>query len=509
MKKIVCFLLLTALMCSCVSAGLATLNYSYDPATGMLTITSDTNGLTQVTVNGAGGHFVDSNNSYTVKVTPDANGNIVIRANPDPALGGDSGSWTISAATNPPATYPPVTVPPVTNPPVVTAPPATYPPVTVPPSAGDVSISVSGYNNGVLSYSVSGIDIAGEIWVDGSSTGRAVFDNGGKQLMLGDLTPGTHTITLVVGGEYRTATFTVPEKTPAHTTHTWSEWQETQKATCTQRGIRTRKCTGCTATETEYSEPLGHDPVILEGKAPTCTETGLSEGKKCSRCGTVLEDRVYLPPRGHRYDKIAEDESFITYKCAVCGVTMKQQKERKPNPTIAPASAATLAPSSTTAPVSVAPVMVLKNQYGSILFDSSMVSVDYNSYAEPADPTTLVIEADLTNRTGRPTEIGMYLDRDLVTQWSQNGYTAVKYVNGNAVLFVSLANYNDAWFATDEQIMYRVFSTDPAAVGGVLVKVEAQLMSTAKIEANTITGVVLKGVSDIVVSQNGVYDITR
>ena len=43
----------------------------------------------------------------------------------------------------------------------------------------------------------------------------------------------------------------------------------------------------------------GHTEVIDAAKAPTCTETGLTEGKHCSVCGAVLTAQQSVPALGH------------------------------------------------------------------------------------------------------------------------------------------------------------------------------------------------------------------
>lgn len=55
-----------------------------------------------------------------------------------------------------------------------------------------------------------------------------------------------------------------------------------------------------------------HKEVIDAALAPTCTETGLTEGKHCSECGFILIAQEPVPALGHRY----ENE-----KCSVCGAT--------------------------------------------------------------------------------------------------------------------------------------------------------------------------------------------
>ena len=102
------------------------------------------------------------------------------------------------------------------------------------------------------------------------------------------------------------------------------------------------------------------------------------------------------------------------------------------------------------------------------------------------------------------------MDGDLKNTLSGEGYSAIRYINGNAILTIALANANDAWFTADENINFRVFTTDPKAAGGTMVKVEAELASGSMVQPSAnLTGIVLKGVSDIQVTQNGVYDISR
>ena len=52
-----------------------------------------------------------------------------------------------------------------------------------------------------------------------------------------------------------------------------------------------------------FTDPCekGHTEVIDEAKAPTCTETGLTEGKHCSVCGEVLTAQTVIPETGHTY----------------------------------------------------------------------------------------------------------------------------------------------------------------------------------------------------------------
>ena len=96
---------------------------------------------------------------------------------------------------------------------------------------------------------------------------------------------------------------------------------------CLNGGYTTYTCTVCGETRTgDVTAPLGHTEETVEGKAATCTEAGLSNGKKCSVCQLTLEEQVEIPSTGHNYEgnvttpATCTEEGLKTYTC-VCGDT--------------------------------------------------------------------------------------------------------------------------------------------------------------------------------------------
>lgn len=80
--------------------------------------------------------------------------------------------------------------------------------------------------------------------------------------------------------------------------HTYGEWVETTKPTCTEPGEETRVCEVCGADETRPIEATGHTPgEWSEVTAPTCTEEGLEE-QRCTVCGNQIATRA-IPATGH------------------------------------------------------------------------------------------------------------------------------------------------------------------------------------------------------------------
>jgi len=74
---------------------------------------------------------------------------------------------------------------------------------------------------------------------------------------------------------------------PPHV-HSWVN------ATCTIP----KHCSSCGITE---GSALGHKERIIPSKNPTCTESGLSEGKNCYVCGEVIIAQTKIPAKGHSY----------------------------------------------------------------------------------------------------------------------------------------------------------------------------------------------------------------
>lgn len=69
----------------------------------------------------------------------------------------------------------------------------------------------------------------------------------------------------------------------------------------------------------ETREPADHVSEDVQGKEPTCTESGLTSGKICSVCGKVLEQQTIIEPLGHSFGSDYEyDNDSHWYACTRC-----------------------------------------------------------------------------------------------------------------------------------------------------------------------------------------------
>ena len=198
---------------------------------------------------------------------------------------------------------------------------------------------------GQFTFIISKIDLDNNGLLD-NVTFR-IIDNGGGQdgnmynhydEAFGIDADGNHYITLeveegeilrllVMSDDYKTSgtlTITVKQGAPSVHEHTWEE-TERKEPTCTKNGYVRSKCTVCGEEDLKKLPYPGHTEEVIPGKAPTCTETGLSDGSKCSVCGETITEQTELPATGHTYgewvttkEPTATEDGIKTRTCT-CG----------------------------------------------------------------------------------------------------------------------------------------------------------------------------------------------
>lgn len=105
--------------------------------------------------------------------------------------------------------------------------------------------------------------------------------------------------------------------------HRYVPYSTSVEATCQSEGETIMRCEDCGGFERQKAERLAHSEKVVKGKAPTCTNSGLSDGIYCSACKAVISKQTEIPATGHSYESQVIEQSCgvdgcILYKCA-CG----------------------------------------------------------------------------------------------------------------------------------------------------------------------------------------------
>ena len=127
--------------------------------------------------------------------------------------------------------------------------------------------------------------------------------------------------------------------------------QRTIGANCTESGKNVYWVTVSLGGQDFYGEKAvdnpnapakGHTPKTVWGKAATCAEPGLTDGKVCLFCNEVLVKQEVIPKTDHNKNNIVQTQAYVPYtctedgytaekKCKTCGQTV-QERERIPAP---------------------------------------------------------------------------------------------------------------------------------------------------------------------------------
>lgn len=82
--------------------------------------------------------------------------------------------------------------------------------------------------------------------------------------------------------------------------HDYVEDKTVSKApTCTETGRFKGVCSRCKDVKDEELAALGHTEEVIKGTEADCTQSGLSDGKKCTVCGEITVAQTEVPALGH------------------------------------------------------------------------------------------------------------------------------------------------------------------------------------------------------------------
>ena len=115
--------------------------------------------------------------------------------------------------------------------------------------------------------------------------------------------------------------------------HVWGEPVLEKDATCTDEGRHVITCTACGYQRYTPIFAKGHTEETIPGYAPSCDETGLTNGSKCTVCGVITEEQKEIPAE-HTAEEVPGRAPTCTVPgltpgsvCSVCGEVLTAQVE--------------------------------------------------------------------------------------------------------------------------------------------------------------------------------------
>ena len=104
------------------------------------------------------------------------------------------------------------------------------------------------------------------------------------------------------------------------------EWTVTKPSTCTESGVKARKCSRCKETEKETIPATGHTEAEDAAVAATCTTAGKTAGSHCLVCNTIIKAQEEIPATGHSFGKWEKVKAptcmgrgSVKRACDICG----------------------------------------------------------------------------------------------------------------------------------------------------------------------------------------------
>lgn len=187
----------------------------------------------------------------------------------------------------------------------------------------------------------------------------------------------------------------------------------------------------------------GHTAVVVPGYAATCENAGLSDGSKCSVCGTELKAQVVIPATGHDYKtnrvvKPTETKrGYTEYKCEACGDWYRARYT-------AALGAAVEAPVAA---------------YGEIVTDLDDVAMPYTAETDEEIGRVIITATDIDVLRE------LHISLALVEEWKAAGIVEVAFIVDDAEIVVPFA-------VLETEMMEQIKAGFPVTLTGYIVTLD-------------------------------------